>query len=184
MLDLKNPQNSPEIITIEDSDQEQEDDEQASQPEQELQEFRPTLSMNVRTSQRVTARKLVTQAKRAKSSKTSQSRAHSPKGRPIFEEPNVCLTKEAVDEIYRNSRSIKLFATNLLMRLFSKSELKACSSLYARGRRGGLNENKVNVIRQLVVEKAGSGREVWKNCVKALQTKISYCKQSIEREIR
>lgn len=98
------------------------------------------------------------------------------------------LSPETVDHIYHRSRSVINFATNLMTHLFDHAELLSCLNVYGRHysspfslKHKGLDERRVNIIKRAVQEKAGSGREIWPCCVKAMNDKINLEKRRANR---
>ena len=121
-----------------------------------------------------------------------------PVAAPHPDESGYDLSKEKVEDMFANSRSITQFAGSLMTRLFDESEILKSKNVYGkvpRGRHwrkkgphdsqrranGALDPARVEVIRQLVAEKTGSNNSIWKSCVQAMNAKISSAKKRSSR---
>ena len=103
---------------------------------------------------------------------------------PLYEKNN--LSYEKMNEIYKKSISIPNFAKNVMLHLFSKTELLECMNV--RGldpshRFVGrcLDEARVECIRQMVEENAGDHigqKPPWTYCLGMLNGTISRLKKS------
>ena len=91
-----------------------------------------------------------------------------------------------INSIYHKSHSIQNFATNLLLHLFDISELTQNVNVNGRVMNGKtaknpLDEKRINIIRQIVEEKAEYDEQVWPSCVNAMNKKISAIKKHKRR---
>lgn len=87
-----------------------------------------------------------------------------------------------INSIFHKSHSIQNFATNLLLHLFDIAELTQNVNVNGRVMNGktaknALDEKRINIIRQIVEEKAEYDEQVWPSCVNAMNKKISAIKK-------
>lgn len=103
------------------------------------------------------------------------------------------LSKPTVDDIYKRSRSILNFATNLMLHLFDKSELRNCPYVYEPLAKmvkkqpqikKSLDQNRVNIIRELVQERVGPNPQIWKKCVNSMYKVLYRYDKNAERDER
>ena len=101
---------------------------------------------------------------------------------------NYDLSDDTVNEIFARSCSVVNFATNLMLYLFTESELLACTNVYGRQVKtlssqkgaGALDAERVEAIRLLVEQK--SPKKIWKTCVVTMNIKIWTIKDRAKQE--
>ena len=103
------------------------------------------------------------------------------------------LPNDVISLIYKNSVSVTSYAANLMASMFDTVELTSCTSV--NGMRcikqedgckntTGLDENRVEIIRQLVQDKAGPSRAIWRKCVNAMNNRILGLKKRIKKQAK
>ena len=106
---------------------------------------------------------------------------------------NVELPDDAISLIYKNSVSFASYAANLMTSMFDTFELTSCTSVNGmrcikqeEGYKNttGLDENRVEIIRQLVQDKAGPSNAIWRKCVKAMNNRILSLKKRIQKQTK
>ena len=126
------------------------------------------------------------QAKSSANASTDQSStssaATSADEAPTYPSIDKNLSYLKINSIYHKSHSIQNFATNLLLHLFDISELTQNVNVNGRVMNGktaknALDEKRINIIRQIVEEKAEYDEQVWPSCVNAMNKKISAIKK-------
>ena len=105
------------------------------------------------------------------------------------------LSEKTVNAIYQSSPSIINFATKLMVHLFTEAEMIQSSNVYGRkcfqvpttsceDIGPALDPERVETIRRLVEEKAGSSEKVWRSCVTGMNIKIWKVKKLVLRDNR
>ena len=89
------------------------------------------------------------------------------------------LSYQMMNRVYQQSPSIPTFANNAMLHLFSSSELVKCQTVFGHSRTSsaygtaqGLDQKRVDMIRQMVDQNSFPSPDQWSNCVSAMNAAI------------
>lgn len=129
------------------------------------------------------ARRLVKQAKRVLNAK---SRDWSQQEQATTSRPNELrtLTDQEADAIFKRSCSPRNFAVNLLLSLFTVSELVSRSGARLSTWTKPDDVERLRLIRRQIEQRVGPGQDTWRVCWQAIGMKVYYLKKQGQRKMR